>query len=112
MTGRTLRLGAGAGFAGDRLDPAVDLARRGELDYLIFECLGERTVATAHARRLADPAAGYDPLLATRLRAVLPHTSPSGTRLVTNSGAANPQAAGELAAGLAKQLGVPTRIAV
>jgi hypothetical protein len=40
-----IRIGAGSGFAGDRIDPAVDLAERGDLDYLVFECLGERTVA-------------------------------------------------------------------
>ncbi|MGV8874681.1 MAG: acyclic terpene utilization AtuA family protein, partial [Rhodococcus sp. (in: high G+C Gram-positive bacteria)] len=51
----TVRLGAGAGFAGDRIDPAQILAERGELDYLIFECLGERTVATGQARKLLDP---------------------------------------------------------
>ncbi|ACU96873.1 Protein of unknown function (DUF1446) [Saccharomonospora viridis DSM 43017] len=107
-----MRLGAGAGFAGDRIDPAVDLARRGGLDFLIFECLGERTVAAAHARRLSDPSTGYDPLLAARLRAVLPHTHRGGTRVVTNSGAANPEAAGELAARVAAELGVPSRIAV
>lgn len=112
MRGTTVRLGAGAGFAGDRIDPAVDLARRGGLDFLIFECLGERTVAAAHARRLSDPSTGYDPLLAARLRAVLPHTHRGGTRVVTNSGAANPEAAGELAARVAAELGVPSRIAV
>jgi hypothetical protein len=109
---KTVRVGAGAGFAGDRIDPAVELARRGELDYLIFECLGERTVAAAHARRLSDPHVGYDPLLAARLRAVLPHTRRAGTRVVTNSGAANPEAAGQLAARVATELDVPARIAV
>lgn len=112
VTTRTVRLGAGAGFAGDRIDPAVDLARRGGLDYLVFECLGERTVAAAHARRRADPTAGYDPLLRARLRAVLPHTAESGTAIVTNSGAANPEVAGELVLGTARQLGVRPRIAV
>ena len=36
-----LRLGAGAGYAGDRIPPAVALAEKGQLDYLIFECLAE-----------------------------------------------------------------------
>ena len=27
----TIRIGAGAGFSGDRIEPAVDLAERGEL---------------------------------------------------------------------------------
>ncbi|WP_299959847.1 acyclic terpene utilization AtuA family protein [uncultured Modestobacter sp.] len=102
----TLRLGAGAGFAGDRIDPAADLARRGELDYLVFECLGERTVAAGQARRLADPGAGYDPLLAARMRAVLGHTAAAGTRVVTNSGAANPLAAADVVAGVAAELGL------
>ena len=46
--GRIVRLGAGAGFARDRIEPALDLARNGRLDYLIFECLAERTIALAH----------------------------------------------------------------
>ena len=44
---KTIRIGAGAGFAGDRIDPAIDLAREGDLDYLVFECLAERTIALA-----------------------------------------------------------------
>ncbi|WP_199432994.1 acyclic terpene utilization AtuA family protein [Qaidamihabitans albus] len=107
MTPHTVRLGAGAGFAGDRIDPAVDLARRGSLNYLIFECLGERTVAAGHARRLRDPDDGYDPLLGARLRAVLPACRSSGTAVVTNSGAANPAAAGARAAEVVRELGLP-----
>ena len=112
MTPKTVRLGAGAGFAGDRIDPAEDLARRGQLDYLIFECLGERTVAAGHARRLADASGGYDPLLRARLRAVLPHASRNGTRIITNSGAANPAAAGEVARQVIRELGLSCRVAV
>ncbi|HWN31416.1 MAG TPA: acyclic terpene utilization AtuA family protein, partial [Pseudonocardia sp.] len=44
MTARPLRIGAGAGFAGDRVPPAVDLVERGALDYLVLECLAERTI--------------------------------------------------------------------
>lgn len=99
-----LRLGAGAGFAGDRIDPARTLAEHGDLDYLIFECLGERTVATGQARRLIDPDAGYDPLLAARMRAVLGVTTTRGTTVVTNSGAANPLAAATVIADVARQV--------
>jgi len=35
------------GFSGDRIEPAVVLAEKGELDYLILECLAERTIALA-----------------------------------------------------------------
>ena len=60
---KTIRIGCGAGFSGDRIEPAVDLARDGELDYLVFECLAERTIALAQQARAHDPDGGYDPLL-------------------------------------------------
>lgn len=108
-----VRIGAGAGFAGDRIDPAVELAERAELDYLVFECLGERTVALGHKRRREDPATGFDPLLEARMRAVLPACHRQGTRIITNSGSANPTAAGELIARVATELGLDgLRIAV
>ncbi|MEJ6548233.1 DUF1446 domain-containing protein [Corynebacterium sp. USCH3] len=104
----TIRIGSGAGFAGDRLDPAVKIAKDGDLDYLVFECLGERTVAAGQLRRLSDPDTGYDPLLEIRMRAVLPHTVAQGTTVVTNSGAANPEAAARLIARVASEV-VPDR---
>jgi hypothetical protein len=100
-----VRLGAGAGFANDRIDPARELAERGALDYLIFECLGERTVAAGQARRLRDPDAGYDPLLEARIQAVLPHTVGTGATIVTNSGSANPIAAVKRLAQISADIG-------
>lgn len=49
--GKAIRIGSGAGFSEDRIDPAVDLAERGRLDFLVFECLAERTIALAVAAR-------------------------------------------------------------
>jgi hypothetical protein len=110
---RPYRIGAGAGYAGDRIDPALDLARRGQLDALVFECLAERTIALAQLRRRADPAQGFDPLLAARLRAVLPACLAQGTTIITNMGAANPLAAGHAALAVARELGLPRlRVAV
>ena len=99
-----VRIGAAAGFSGDRIPPAVDLAERGELDFLVFECLAERTIALAQAERLHDPYAGYDRLLERRMRAVLPACTANGTRIVTNMGAANPRAAARKVAEVAHML--------
>ena len=52
---RIVRIGAGAGFADDRIEPAVDLVERGELDFLVFECLAERTIALRQLERRRDP---------------------------------------------------------
>ena len=84
-----LRLGCGAGFSSDRLEPAIDLASKGRLDYLVFETIGERTLAFGHRDRKLDPKKGYNPQLAARLRGVLGACKANGTRIVTNMGVAN-----------------------
>ena len=103
---RTVRLGAGAGYAGDRIEPAVELAERGAIDYLVFECLAERTIALAQQAKLRDPEGGYDPLLEARMRAVLAPCRARGIRIVTNMGAANPVAAAQKTRALAQELGL------
>lgn len=93
---KTLRIGSGAGYSGDRIEPAVELAEQGDLDYLVFECLAERTIALAQQARISDPQGGYDPLLSERMRRVLPFVGVKGgrrLRVITNMGAANPVAA-------------------
>ena len=101
-----MRIGCGAGFSSDRLEPAVDLAERGKLDYLVFECVGERTLAFGHRDRKLDPSKGYNPQLAQRMRAVLKPARANGTRIVTNMGVANVAAAGEVVVGVARELGI------
>ena len=101
-----VRIGGGAGYAGDRIEPAAELAERGDIDYLVFECLAERTIALAQQERQRDPSRGYDPLLAARMRAVLPACRARGVRVVTNSGAANPLAGAALVRDVARELGL------
>ncbi len=100
------RIGTGAGFSADRLDPAVDLARRGALDVLVLECLGERTVAFAHRDRMADTRRGYNSHLERRMRALLRPCRESGTTIISNMGAANPRAAAERTRDIARELGL------
>lgn len=85
----SVRIGAGAGYAGDRIRPALDLIERGQLGYIIFECLAERTIALAQQAKSKDPDLGYDPLLEPRMRTVLKPCHANGTRVISNMGAAN-----------------------
>ena len=102
----TYRIGTGAGFSSDRLEPALDLLRHGKLDAIIFECVGERTLAFGHRDRRADPDKGYNPLLERRMRAVLPLAHAAGTRIITNMGVANPRAAALHTVKIAAELGL------
>jgi len=103
---RRVRIGAGAGYSGDRIEPAVELAEHGQLDYLVFECLAERTIAIAQQARRKDPSLGYDPLLDARMQAVLPVAAAKRVRIVSNMGAANPRAAARRTAQIARSLGL------
>jgi hypothetical protein len=100
------RIGTGAGFSADRLRPAVDLVEHGNLDVLVLECLGERTVAFAHRDRMLDPRKGYNAHLERRMRALLPVCRATKTRIVTNFGAANPRAAALRTLEIARELGL------
>jgi hypothetical protein len=102
-----LRVGAGSSFADDRIAPAVELAERGEIDYLAFECLAERTIARENLTRLKNPDRGYTPRLLDRMGAVLPACLKNGVRIVSNMGAANPTAAARDVRRHAKDLGLP-----
>lgn len=105
---KTIRIGSGAGYSGDRIEPAVELAEKGDIEYLVFECLAERTIALAQKARMADPQAGFDPLLEDRMRAVLPACLSRGIRIISNMGAANPVAGARAVLQVAKELGLPT----
>jgi hypothetical protein len=101
---KTLRIGCGAGYSHDRIEPALELIERGRLDYIIFECLAERTIALAQQRKRNDPTQGYSELLAARMRGVLPLCAATRTRVITNMGAANPLAALQVVKQLATSL--------
>jgi hypothetical protein len=109
---QTTRIGCGAGFAGDRIEPAEDLLRRAGLADLVLECLGERTIALAQLRRLADHTAGYDHRLPARFARLLPLAVEHGVRVLTNMGAANPLAAGRVTRELLDRIGARAAVAV
>ena len=79
---------------------------------IIFETLGERTLALGQVARQADPEKGYEPLLEQFLAPILAPALAAGITIVGNFGAANPPAAARAIARLAGTHGLSPRIAV
>lgn len=98
-------IGCGAGFAGDRVDPAVALAASGRADAVVLECLAERTLVPGLRARAADSTAGADPRLRRRLRPLLPAAWANDCHIISNLGAANPASAARQIAALAQEVG-------
>ena len=111
------RIGSGAGFSGDRIDApqsvVAAIAAAGEGGAVIFETLGERTLALGQIAKRQDPKRGYEPLLEDLLEPILAQCISAGIVIVGNFGQANPPAAAAAIQSLANRLGLGAlRIAV
>jgi hypothetical protein len=93
---RDVVVGAGGSTQWDPLEPAVDLAQSGLLDYLVFHCLSERTLALSQLRKLADPNTGHDERLPAICDTFAPYMA-QGLRLVGAFGVVNVDRAAEIA---------------
>ena len=104
---KAIRIGCGSGgCAFERIEPAVELLEKGRLDYLIFECLAERTIANAQKEKQRDPSKGYNPMLEVRMRRLLPLAVDRGVKIVSNMGAANTPGAVAAILEIARELGL------
>ncbi|MFC4350450.1 acyclic terpene utilization AtuA family protein [Fodinicurvata halophila] len=104
-------IGSGAGFSGDRVDaagPVVAEIARGNPDggAIIFETIGERTLALGQLARQQDPASGYEPLLPEIIRPILKDCIDAGITIVGNFGCANPKAAAEAIRSIGQEQGL------
>lgn len=103
---KKISIGSGAGYGGDRLEPALTLLERGNLHFIGFECLAERTIALAQKEKQQDPSLGYNPLLTYRMEKVLPLAYQHKVKVLTNMGAANPEGALKVISEMAHGMGL------
>lgn len=80
-------VGCGAGFGGDRPMAALKLLERvEELNYIVLECLAERTLADRY-RVMISGGKGFDPRVKEWLSMLLPLALDRGVCIITNMGA-------------------------
>ena len=100
-----LKIGGGAGFLDDRIEPALDILENGDVDFLMLEHLAERTLALLQeAKRSGKP--GHVANLRHRMETLLPPAAERGVRIVTNLGGADPTGAAELVRDVAAEKGL------
>ena len=112
MAGETIRIGGAVGFWGDSHTGAVQLARSGRVDYLVFDFLAEITMSLLARVRARKPEAGYVPdFVDPVMSAILGDVAEKGIRIISNAGGINPAGCRDALAALAEAAGVPLRIA-
>lgn len=90
-------IGSGSGFWGDLLEPAVEMAQRGDVHYIGFDHLAELTMAILNRMKMKNSELGYIQDIIPWMKKLLPITVPKGIKMITNAGGANPlQAAAEV----------------
>ncbi|XP_066393904.1 uncharacterized protein [Miscanthus floridulus] len=105
-------VGCGAGFGGDRPMAALKLLQRvKELNYLVLECLAERTLADRY-RILVSGGKGYDPRVKEWMSLLLPLAFERKVCIITNMGAMDPVGAQKEVLNLASVLGLEITVAV
>ena len=102
---KTVRMGNGSAYWGDMLDPAVDVAAKGDIDYLGLDHLSELTLAILQRYKAKNPKFGFIPDLLPWTEALLPITFEKGITMITNAGGANPEEGGRRVVELARRLG-------
>lgn len=103
---KKIRIGCGAGYSEDRLEPAIYMMENGNLDYISFECLAERTIAIALKQKNLDPNKGYNSMLEYRMERILPIAKKNNIKIISSMGAANVEKAVEVTASIAEKLGI------
>ncbi|KAK7292643.1 hypothetical protein RJT34_15494 [Clitoria ternatea] len=105
-------IGCGAGFGGDRPLAALKLLQRvPELNYLVLECLAERTLADRYQIMMSG-GDGYDSQISNWMHMLLPLALERGTCIITNMGAMDPVGAQQKTLQIASSLGLNVSVAV
>jgi hypothetical protein len=103
---KKIRIGAGQGFYGDSVMPAIETAKRGDVQYICFDCLAELTLAILQKDRKKDPSKGYAKDISTTMRELLPCVKQKGLKILTNAGGMNPIGAQQETLRIAAELGI------
>lgn len=109
---KKIRIGCGSGCCKDRIEPVEELLEKGNIDYLVFETLAERSFANLQAQKRDDKTKGFNEMLEVRMRRTLKQAVEKNVKIITNMGGANPFGASKVVAQVAKELGLSIKIAV
>ena len=108
---KTIRIGTGQGYWGDRLDAPLALVDRGKVQYVCFDYLAELTMSILQKQKERDPARGYAHDFVTLCKQILPQVKAQGIKLIASAGGVNPRGCAEAVAHAARGHGLKLKIA-
>src|SRR5690625_76585 len=103
---KSVRIGAGQGFYGDTIEPAVVTAQKGDVQYICFDALAELTMSILSKDKKKDENLGFTKDISLQMKALLPYVKDKGIKLLTNAGGINPVGAKKEIIRVAEELGI------
>ena len=104
---KSIRLGGGSAGAEDRIDAALDLITKGNIDYICFDSLSESELSLLAVSQEYDPkSTGYDVFLEQKMSQLIGPAKEHGVKIVGNMGGTDPVAAAEKIIEIAKAQGI------
>lgn len=103
---RTMRIGCGTGYWGDKLDASEVLVERGNINYLAADMLAELTLSIHQRIRAKNDKLGYVQQIEPLFKGILKEATEKDIKLITNGGAANPEGGADAISAIASELGV------
>ena len=109
---KTVRIAAGQGFWGDWLEAPYRQVTGGPIDYLMMDYLAEVTMSILQKQKTRDPALGYATDFVTQMERILATVVARGIRVTANAGGVNPRACAAAVAGVARKLGLGSKLTI
>jgi hypothetical protein len=103
---KSVRIGAGQGFYGDTIEPAIMTAQKGDVQYICFDALAELTMSILSKDKKKDKNLGYTKDISLQMKALLPYVKQKGIKLLTNAGGIHPEGAQKEIIRVAEELGI------
>ena len=117
MTKKSVRIGGACGYWGESPIATPQFltsdTQSASVDYIVYDYLAEITMSILARAKAKKPDSGYaTDFITSVLKPNLLDISKSGVKLVSNAGGVNPDACGEAARALIKELGLDLKVAV
>ena len=110
---RSLRIGGASGFWGDSSLGPAQLAKKGDLDFMVFDYLAELTMSILAGQRAKNPDAGFAlDFVTVAMRGIAADVAAGKFRVISNAGGVNPHACARALQTLCNELGITLSIAV
>ena len=92
-----IKLGSGSACPGERLEPALELVKYADINYIIFDSLSESEMLKFEKHKLEKQSHGYDTFMEARLNKIWPLCYNRKIKIIGIMGAANTNTAQNIA---------------